>query len=95
MAPGPRSVPVDTLHLHGTPGEPLIAPLPHQLRQRPVQRYEPVRLPALSLLVDHAFFWDTRPGDAGIHTLALRARYDGAPSEEVVLVVRLAHDEQE
>lgn len=87
-ADGPAIVPApDTLQHRVTAGEPLILTLPEALTERPVASYRLVRAPALSWLVDRSLLWHTRSGDAGRHTLLVRAAFDEAPPDTLTILV--------
>jgi hypothetical protein len=64
--------------------------LPAVIDGRSVATYQLVRSPALSWLVGRSFFWRTRPGDTGAHTIRLRATYADAPPDTVALRVDVA-----
>ena len=79
--------PPDTLRHTVPAGQSLILALPDTLDARPVATYAPVRLPAMSWLVDRSFLWRTFPRDAGVHEILFEAAFEAAPPETLVVHV--------
>ncbi len=79
--------PSDTLVYHAAPGKTLITVLPDSAHHIPVVQYKPVRLPALSWLVDRSFFWYIRPRDKGIYHLLFIRQLKDASSDTLVVTV--------
>ncbi len=77
----------DTLVYRTRPDRTFIITLPDSAGQKPVIRYTPLRIPALSWLVDRSFFWYIRPQDRGIfHLLFHREQPELSPDTLIVTV---------
>lgn len=83
----PVLVPVDTLTHSAEAGTALITALPASADGTDVS-YDLVRAPALSWLVDRSFLWDTRPEDAGTHTVLIERSSD-ARTDTLTLSITL------
>lgn len=79
----------DTLHLQVRAGEPLLATLPARHQGQPAS-YRLVRGPALSWLVDRAFYWRTLPSESGAMPVLVRRVAPGVEPDTLVLMVRVA-----
>lgn len=77
--------PADTLRETVPAGEPLIMTLP----PRTNASYAPLRVPALSWLVDRSFVWRTRPEDTGMHTMTFTVTANSASADTLVVQVRV------
>ncbi len=81
------AVAADTTSHTAEAGTPFITALPSPGDGADVS-YEMIRAPALSWLIDRSFLWDTRPGDAGTHTVLIE-RSTGTGTDTLVLSITL------
>jgi len=84
------TVPQDTLKKSIKAGQVLIFALPDSVDGLPVEAYEPIRLPALSWLVDGAFFWRTQLEDIGMHTFEIRRKFP-TNADTLFLMIHVQH----
>ncbi len=86
-----RNATPDTLKQSVRTGDVLIFALPESIDSKPVNAYRIVWAPALSWLVDHSFFWRTRPADTGRHEIlfGFNPTID-APVDTLVVVVEVS-----
>ncbi|GAB5521578.1 MAG: hypothetical protein RhofKO_38290 [Rhodothermales bacterium] len=68
-------------------GRILIFNLPEQVGDQRVAAYTPVEPPALSGFHQRSFFWRTRTGDTGEHTLRFKRRFEAIPADTVAIRV--------
>ena len=80
---------VDTLHFTTRSGSTLFFTLPDSVGNRPVRTYRARSLPALSWLVDRAFFWRTTTGDGGRYALRFEAAFDDTPPEALLAIIEV------
>lgn len=84
--PGPA--PSDTLLVDSIrAGQVLIRALPDSLDGRPVERYEPARMPVTGWLVDRSFYWRAPVDAVGTHRFAVTARLRGSVQRAVELSI--------
>lgn len=84
----PGSAQSDTLLVDSIrAGQVLIRALPDSLEGRPVERYEPVRMPVTGWLVERTFYWRVPADAVGTHRFALKARLRGSVERGVELSV--------
>lgn len=86
-APAPVHAPQDSLTFSVRAGEVLIIDLPAEPATDELVRYDIIRAPALSWLVDDSFFWRTQPQDAGSHNLLFRAVLPSASPDTLTVHV--------
>lgn len=68
-------------------GQILIFNLPEQVGDQRVAGYTPIEPPALSGFHQRSFFWRTRTGDVGDHTLRFRRSYEAITADTVAIRV--------
>ena len=68
-------------------GRTLIFNLPEQVGDQRVAAYTPIEPPALSGFHQRSFFWRTRTGDVGEHTLRFQRRFEALPADTVAIRV--------
>ena len=84
----PGAVVGDTLSLQVRAGLPLLAALPGRHRGQPAS-YRLIEAPALSWLVDRAFYWRTLPSESGTMPVLIRRVAPGVEPDTLVLMVRV------
>ena len=81
--------PAETLSYVVQAGDVLILNLPKSLGTLEVGSYETRHAPAMSWLVDHAFFWKTLGKDIGLHYIVFDAIIDEIPLDQVIIEVEI------
>lgn len=84
----PRYAAADTLRYSTPAGAPFIVALPAREGGAEVT-YRPLRLPALSWLVDRSFYWNVQPGESGTLPVVFERIVAGRERDTLVLLVEL------
>ncbi len=84
----PGAVTSDTLSFQVRAGQPLLAALPGRHQGQPAS-YRVLEAPALSWLVDRAFYWRTLPSESGTMPILIRRVAPGVEPDTLVLMVRV------
>ncbi len=76
----------DTLYRQTLAGDVLITVLPDSVSAGRVTDIENLRVPTYSWRRGRAFFWQTAPGDAGVHVVQFLVRTDGSPDTLTLII---------